>query len=262
MRVTGRVPAAMAARYSRFAVDQPGGMSPAGQAARPGAHGSPPAPTPATPGSISTRSRRRRSRPASALGAHRDRGRDPSRSGRAGAAALRPGRPARDRAGQRARPDRRRVPRRAAGAAAEHRSRRARSRSPPGDRIAQLVLVRVEAPEVVEVDALAVSERGAGGFGSSGAEPAAAQWRGRGTSPWAGRNCLATTFGSSPGDIDRGVELADHRQRQQCADAVDGGRERRPFGEQDLGSGPRGRRCPSRTRARGRAAARSCPVTS
>jgi len=39
----------------------------------------------------------------------------------------------------------------------------------PGDRIAQLVLVRVEAPEVVEVDALAVSERGAGGFGSSGA---------------------------------------------------------------------------------------------
>jgi dUTP pyrophosphatase len=39
----------------------------------------------------------------------------------------------------------------------------------PGDRIAQLVLVRVEAPEVMEVDALAVSERGAGGFGSSGA---------------------------------------------------------------------------------------------
>ncbi len=37
-----------------------------------------------------------------------------------------------------------------------------------GDRVAQLVLVRVEAPEVVEVDALAVSERGAGGFGSSG----------------------------------------------------------------------------------------------
>lgn len=39
----------------------------------------------------------------------------------------------------------------------------------PGDRIAQLVMVRVEAPEVVEVDALAMSERGAGGFGSSGA---------------------------------------------------------------------------------------------
>jgi dUTP pyrophosphatase len=37
-----------------------------------------------------------------------------------------------------------------------------------GDRIAQLVLVRVESPEVVEVDALAASERGAGGFGSSG----------------------------------------------------------------------------------------------
>src|SRR5205807_4746736 len=29
----------------------------------------------------------------------------------------------------------------------------------PGDRIAQLVLVRVEAPELVEVDALAVSKR-------------------------------------------------------------------------------------------------------
>jgi dUTP pyrophosphatase len=37
-----------------------------------------------------------------------------------------------------------------------------------GDRIAQLVLVRIEAPEVVEVDELALSERGAGGFGSSG----------------------------------------------------------------------------------------------
>jgi dUTP pyrophosphatase len=38
----------------------------------------------------------------------------------------------------------------------------------PGDRIAQLVLVKVEAPEVEEVDELAMSERGAGGFGSSG----------------------------------------------------------------------------------------------
>jgi dUTP pyrophosphatase len=37
-----------------------------------------------------------------------------------------------------------------------------------GDRIAQLVLVRVETPAVVEVDELALSERGAGGFGSSG----------------------------------------------------------------------------------------------
>jgi dUTP diphosphatase len=37
-----------------------------------------------------------------------------------------------------------------------------------GDRIAQLVLVRVESPEVVEVDALAATERGCGGFGSSG----------------------------------------------------------------------------------------------
>jgi dUTP diphosphatase len=37
-----------------------------------------------------------------------------------------------------------------------------------GERIAQLVLVRVETPEVAEVEELAVSERGGGGFGSSG----------------------------------------------------------------------------------------------
>ena len=37
-----------------------------------------------------------------------------------------------------------------------------------GDRIAQLVLVRVELPDVVEVGELAVSTRGGGGFGSSG----------------------------------------------------------------------------------------------
>jgi len=38
----------------------------------------------------------------------------------------------------------------------------------PGDRIAQLMLVRVETSEVIEVEALAASERGHGGFGSSG----------------------------------------------------------------------------------------------
>lgn len=38
----------------------------------------------------------------------------------------------------------------------------------PGDRIAQLVLVRVELPEVEEVAELASSDRGSGGFGSSG----------------------------------------------------------------------------------------------
>jgi dUTP pyrophosphatase len=37
-----------------------------------------------------------------------------------------------------------------------------------GDRIAQLVLVKLETPDVVEVEELALSERGAGGFGSSG----------------------------------------------------------------------------------------------
>jgi dUTP pyrophosphatase len=38
----------------------------------------------------------------------------------------------------------------------------------PGDRIAQLVITRVETPDLVEVDALAPSRRGDGGFGSSG----------------------------------------------------------------------------------------------
>jgi dUTP pyrophosphatase len=38
----------------------------------------------------------------------------------------------------------------------------------PGDRIAQLVLVRHEAPELVEVESLEHTVRGAGGFGSSG----------------------------------------------------------------------------------------------
>jgi dUTP pyrophosphatase len=38
----------------------------------------------------------------------------------------------------------------------------------PGDRIAQLVIVRHEAPELVEVDNLDETVRGDGGFGSTG----------------------------------------------------------------------------------------------
>lgn len=38
----------------------------------------------------------------------------------------------------------------------------------PGDRIAQLILVRVELPPVEETDSLNESARGEGGFGSSG----------------------------------------------------------------------------------------------
>ncbi|MBA3300443.1 MAG: dUTP diphosphatase [Thermoleophilaceae bacterium] len=38
----------------------------------------------------------------------------------------------------------------------------------PGDRIAQLVVVRVETPALEEVDTLETSARGAGGFGSTG----------------------------------------------------------------------------------------------
>jgi dUTP pyrophosphatase len=38
----------------------------------------------------------------------------------------------------------------------------------PGDRIAQLLIVRVEAPDIVEVEELAGSDRGESGFGSTG----------------------------------------------------------------------------------------------
>jgi dUTP pyrophosphatase len=38
----------------------------------------------------------------------------------------------------------------------------------PGDRIAQLLLVRHEAPELIEVESLEETTRGADGFGSSG----------------------------------------------------------------------------------------------
>ena len=38
----------------------------------------------------------------------------------------------------------------------------------PGDRIAQLMVVPVVRPELVQVDALDETERGAGGFGSTG----------------------------------------------------------------------------------------------
>ena len=46
--------------------------------------------------------------------------------------------------------------------------RHASCRLEAGDRIAQLVLVDVHAPAVVEVDRLSLSERDTGGFGSSG----------------------------------------------------------------------------------------------
>jgi dUTP pyrophosphatase len=38
----------------------------------------------------------------------------------------------------------------------------------PGDRIAQLVLIAVDTAAPIEVDVLSTSERGVGGFGSSG----------------------------------------------------------------------------------------------
>ena len=46
--------------------------------------------------------------------------------------------------------------------------REARYQVTGGDRIAQLLLVDIHAPEIVEADDLAASARGSGGFGSSG----------------------------------------------------------------------------------------------
>ena len=46
--------------------------------------------------------------------------------------------------------------------------RRERFAIEPGDRIAQLVLVRVEGPELEDADELDETARGAGGFGSTG----------------------------------------------------------------------------------------------
>jgi dUTP pyrophosphatase len=46
--------------------------------------------------------------------------------------------------------------------------RAARFELDAGDRIAQLVLIKIEEPEPLEVQALDESERGMGGFGSSG----------------------------------------------------------------------------------------------
>ena len=37
-----------------------------------------------------------------------------------------------------------------------------------GDRVAQLILGRIATPEVVEVDSLDDTQRGAGGYGSTG----------------------------------------------------------------------------------------------
>ena len=47
--------------------------------------------------------------------------------------------------------------------------RAAPARLAAGDRIAQLVVMAVAGPEVVEVDELGGTDRGAGGFGSTGA---------------------------------------------------------------------------------------------
>ena len=101
-------------------------------------------------------------------GPHGDRDRAARRPRRLGRAPLRPRRAPRHRARQRAGSDRRRLPRRGQGPAAQHGPRGGLSRSSPGERIAQLVVAAVAAPEVVEVDTLSDSARGAGGFGSTG----------------------------------------------------------------------------------------------
>lgn len=49
-----------------------------------------------------------------------------------------------------------------------HNTDRAPFRIEPGDRVAQLVIVKAERPDMVEVADLGYSDRGANGFGSSG----------------------------------------------------------------------------------------------
>ena len=68
---------------------------------------------------------------------------------------------------QRPRPDRFGLPRRGSRAAAEHRPRRAFEIA-PGDRIAQLLITPFAATTPVEAVELSMTERGEGGFGSSG----------------------------------------------------------------------------------------------
>ena len=41
-----------------------------------------------------------------------------------------------------------------------------------GDRVAQLILERIVTPDVIEVDDIEETERGAGGFGSTGVKAA------------------------------------------------------------------------------------------
>ena len=93
--------------------------------------------------------------------------RHPAGPRRPRAAALGSRRPPRHHARQRARPHRRRLPRRAARAAAQHRPRETFTLA-AGDRIAQLLVVAFAALAPDEVTALADSERGGRGFGSSG----------------------------------------------------------------------------------------------
>ena len=74
----------------------------------------------------------------------------------------------RDLRGQRPRPDRRRLPRRGPACCCSTPTATTPFSIAAGDRIAQLVIVSVHTPQVVEVQELALSERGSGGFGSSG----------------------------------------------------------------------------------------------
>ena len=128
-----------------------------------------PAPIRATRASTCTRSRAAVLEPGERASVrHRDRGRDPRRAGRARAAALGAGGASRDRARQRPRADRRRLPRRDPGAAAQHRPRARRSRSPPATGSRSSCSSGSRRRRSLEVEALALSERGDGGFGSSG----------------------------------------------------------------------------------------------
>ena len=177
--VRGRVPAALAHRFTEFAVNGAGdGSAPADAALRSGRGAPLPPPDRGSDTSDAHPRRRRRPRPLRRRGRHararrscerrhRGRGRDPRGACRPGPAALRPRGASRDRvvnapglidAGYRGEV---RVlllntdPREAFEIA-------------PGDRIAQLLITPFAAAEPAEAVELSVSERGNGGFGSSG----------------------------------------------------------------------------------------------
>ena len=219
----------------------------------------PPRAPPATRASICTRSRTVVLGPGErASVAHRDRRRDPGGPRRSGAAPLRARRAPRDRARQRSRPDRFGLPGRDPGAAAEHRPQRpVRDRGRRPDRAARARAGRDAAGR--RGDELADSERGAGGFGSSGSLPQPEL-----SSPAAGSSpCVPGTAWRPRTGSDAPTSTAAFSWRitsvlSSALTLLIVAREGGPSASTTLRGHDRDRRFPSRTRSWGPSAACSC----